>query len=36
MLHLCYDCNSQTKRKLEDKDKTNTIFYVCLASLSKK
>ena len=30
-----YDCNSQTKNKLEDENKTN-IFYICLASLSDK
>ena len=23
---LCYDCNRQTKRKYEDKNKTNTFF----------
>ena len=35
-LLLCCDCNRQTNRKLENKNKTNTLFYVCLASLSEK
>ena len=30
---LCYDCNIQTKSKLEDENKKKNIFYVCLASL---
>ena len=35
MSFLCYDCNIQTKSKLEDKDKTK-YFYVCLTSLSNE
>ena len=31
---LFYDCNRQTKSKLEDQNKTNTSFCVCLVSLS--
>ena len=31
---LCYDCNRQTKSKLEDENKSKHIFYVCLVSLS--
>lgn len=31
---LFYDCNRQTKSKLEDQNKTSTSFYVCSASLS--
>ena len=34
MLLLCYHCSRETKGKLEDENKTNTFFYVCLASLS--
>ena len=33
---FCYDCNRQTKRKLEDGNKTNTFFmYVCKLYLIK-
>ena len=35
MPFLRYDCNG-TKRKIEDENKTNTYFYICLASLSDK
>ena len=31
---LCYDCNRQTKSKLEDENKASAFFDVCLASLS--
>ena len=30
---LSYDCKIQTKNKLEDENKTNTFFHVCLTSL---
>ena len=33
---LFYGCNRQTKSKLEDENKKNNIFYVCLASLFDK
>ena len=34
MTLLCYDCNRQTKIKLEDENKKNIFFLLGLGSLS--
>ena len=33
---LCYDCQRQTKSKLEDETRKTDFFYLCLASFYDK